>query len=299
MFIAKAMTNRLLHTSDTSAASKHLKGRITSRRNVSSTLWVITVRPEKPIPFIPGQYVTIGLAGDSKIVERPYSLASSPREPELEFFVELVVGGEFTPLLYGVPVGGEVYLRPAAKGRFVYDDQSGRLNHLMIATLTGVAPFVSMVRDFVARAKTGERFSDRIVLLHAASMAGELAYDRELKAIVKEQSWFHYVPTISRIWLDPDWHGERGRVEDIVRKYQDSFGFRPANATAYVCGSPNLIENVRALLNRAGFAPEAIREEMFWLPENAGLPSATLETSPALESSPPISERSSSSNVSP
>ena len=292
------MTNNLSHATDINAAagvtSKHLKGRITSRRDVTATLWIITVRPEKPIAFIPGQYVTIGLPGDRKIVERPYSLASSPREPELEFFIELVADGRFTPQLYDVPVGGEVYLRLAAKGRFVYDHQSGRLNHLMIATVTGVAPFVSMVRDFVARTKAGEGFSHRIVLLQAASTAAELAYDRELAAIATEHSWFHYVPMISRIWLDANWHGERGRAEDVVRKYQDAFGFRPANTTAYVCGNPNLVENVRGLLKRGGFPKESVREEMFWLPEKVELPSAVLVTPPALQAPPPVPARDSS-----
>ena len=91
------------------------------------------------------------------MVERPYSVASSPDEPELEFFLELVPGGELTPQLYQVPVGGEVYLRRMAKGRFLYDSKGNHPNHFMVATVTGVAPYVSMVREFVARADKGNQ----------------------------------------------------------------------------------------------------------------------------------------------
>ena len=285
------MPNNLRHTTNANAdnrvdTSRHVKGRVTSRRDITSKLWVITIRPEKQIPFIPGQYITIGLAGVSKIIERPYSLVSSPRDPDLEFFVELVPDGQLTPQVHDVPVGGEVYLRPVAKGRFVYDDRSGHSNHLMVSTVTGVAPFVSMVRDIVARTKEEEAFSDHVVLLQAASMAEELGYDRELAAIAKERRWFHYIPMISRIWLDVDWHGERGRAEDVVRKYQDLFGFRPTNTTAYVCGNPNLINNVSAMLKRAGFATESIRREMFWMADKSESAEAVPVPPPPLQLSP-------------
>ena len=111
-------------------------------------------------------------------------------------------------------------------------------------------------------------------------------YDRELESIATEQGWFHYVPIISRIWLDVEWKGERGRAEDVVRKYQDAFGFRPANTTAYVCGNPNLVENVRGLLKRGGFPKESVREEMFWLPEKAELPSG-VSVGPGMLQPPP------------
>lgn len=285
------MPNTLRHTTNPNASygvntSKHMRGRLTSRRDITSTLWAITIRPEKQIPFTPGQYVTIGLTGASKIVERPYSIVSSPRDPDLEFFVELVPDGQLTPQLYDVPVGGEVYLRPAAKGRFVYDGKSGHPHHLMISTVTGVAPFVSMVRDIALRTIQGEVFSDSILLLQAASMAEELGYERELEAIANKHGWFHYIPMISRIWLDGDWRGERGRAEDVVRKYQDLFAFRPADTTAYVCGNPNLINNVSGMLKRAGFATDSIRREMFWMADKSESAKAVRVPPPKLRLSP-------------
>lgn len=243
---------------------KYIRGLVTFRREVTSDLWIIRIQPSERIAFLPGQYVTVGLPGSAKMAERPYSIASSPAEPELEFFIERVPSGVLTPELYRVPLGGEVYLRRAAKGKFLYDDQGGHLNHFMVATVTGVAPFMSMVRDLVARGKQERQIGQRIVVIHAASLSSELGYHEVLAAYALEHSWFHYVPTISRSWLDPAWPGERGRAEDIVRKYLDMYGFLPTNTTAYMCGNPNMIRNVKEVLRRAGFHEESVKEEMYW-----------------------------------
>jgi ferredoxin--NADP+ reductase len=240
---------------------KHVKGIVTERRDVTDGLWIVRVRPEQRIQFVPGQYVTIGLPTEEKLVERPYSVASAPQEPELEFFLEVVPGGKLTPHLYEIPTGGEVYIRPSAKGRFSFDDRSGNRDHFMTATVTGVAPFVSMMRDMVASEdKTGHR----ITILHAASISAELAYSVELGSYAKEHRWLQYVATVSRIRSDPEWSGERGRAEDVARKYLDAAGFAPSSTTAYLCGNPHMIRNMEGLLARAGFPKEAVKKEIYW-----------------------------------
>ncbi len=247
--------------------SRHCGAVVTSRRDISSDLWISTIRPDEKIPFLPGQYVTIGFEHDGKLIERPYSVASSPRNDELEFFLELVPGGHLTPHLYDVPVGGRICVRRAAKGRFLFDDKSGHLNHLMAATVTGVAPFASMVREFAEREQAGEAIPYSIVLLHAASVACELGYVDELARLARERRWFRYIPTVSRVWLDPDWKGEVGRAEDIARKYLDSLGFSSADTTAYACGNPSMVENLKALFQRAGFPQGSFKQEVYWVAE--------------------------------
>ena len=128
------------------------------------------------------------------MVERPYSVVSSPHEPELEFFLELVPTGELTPQLYQVPVGGEVQLRRLAKGRFLYDLKSGHPNHFMVATVTGIAPYLSMLRDLVARAAQGEKILHRIVILQGASQSHELGYRDELARYAGMHEWFRLHP---------------------------------------------------------------------------------------------------------
>jgi ferredoxin/flavodoxin---NADP+ reductase len=251
----------------------YLRGMVVERRDLTPQLWIVRIQPEEKLTFTPGQYVTIGLPRGPKIIERPYSLASGPKEAELEFFLELVPGGQLSPLLYEVGVCGEVLIRRAAKGRFAFDRKSMHSNHLMIATVTGVAPYVSMLRDMTQN--PGEqRPGDSVLLLQGAATSTELGYREELAAHERQCEWFRYVPSLSRRWLEPDWQGEAGRVDDIVRKYADAFGFTAERTTAYLCGNPLMIGSVSAILQRAGFARESIREEMYWPAARAGNPVA-------------------------
>src|SRR6202011_3739695 len=119
---------------------------ITKRVDIAPELWMIRIQPDAEFKFIPGQYATLGLEGPDKRRERPYSIVSSPHENELEFFFELVPPGDLTPLLYKLQPGHEVLVRKVPKGRFTLDTQSGRTNHLLVCTVTGVAPFVSYIR---------------------------------------------------------------------------------------------------------------------------------------------------------
>ena len=243
--------------------NKHMRGVVVSRREIGAELWVVRIRPEQKVVFQPGQYVTIGMEASPKMVERPYSVASSPHEEELEFFLELVPHGELTPQLYNVPQGGEVFLRRSAKGRFLLDAASGHPNHFLVATVTGVAPYVSMVRELAARATVPYQ----IAILQAASLSSEFGYYEELTALARAHAWLRYVPTISRTWLDPAWKGEVGRAEDVARKHLDALGFTAADTTAYVCGNPDMIENAKGVLRRAGFAKEQMKEEVYWVAE--------------------------------
>lgn len=246
---------------------KHVPAVVIWRRDISSDLWIVRIRPDEKIDFIPGQYLTVGLPSAERLIERPYSVASSPREAQLEFFLELVPGGHLSPHLYDVPAGGQVYVRRAPKGRFLFDEHSGRLSHFMIATVTGAAPFVSMLREIAARHEEGLPVPYRIALLHAASISRELGYCEELSGYARRYPWFTYIPTVSRPWLDAAWSGELGRAEDVLRKHMDTLGFTSADTTAYACGNPNMIENVKGMLLRSGFPKESVKQEVYWVAE--------------------------------
>ena len=142
---------------------------ITQRVDFSPDLWMIRVRAGGEFHFVPGQYATLGVETNGKRVERPYSIASSPSENEVEFFFELVPAGALTPLLHKLQVGDPLLMRKVPKGRFSLDMQSGRTNHLLISTVTGVAPFVSYVRTLSKEWKEG-RFDGTHNLLDRKSV---------------------------------------------------------------------------------------------------------------------------------
>src|SRR5271165_749649 len=120
------------------------RAKVTRREDFGPDLWMIRVQPSGEFKFAPGQYATLGVQGLDKRSERPYSIASSPHEGEVEFFFELVPHGELTPLLYKMQPGDEMLMRKVPKGRFTLDTTKERVNHLLVCTVTGVAPFVSL-----------------------------------------------------------------------------------------------------------------------------------------------------------
>src|SRR5712664_146000 len=176
-----------------SASDTFLRATITKRTEISKDLWVIRVDPGGPFAFTAGQYATLGVSTAQGLVERAYSIVPSPYEPELEFFFELVPDGDLTPLLYRRTAGDALTIRKRPKGRFLLDQTSGRTNHLLLCTVTGIAPFVSFARTV---------------------------------------PWLTYVPTISRPWDEPDWRGERGRVDDVIRKYANRWSLDAQRTTA-------------------------------------------------------------------
>jgi ferredoxin--NADP+ reductase len=249
------------------SSDKFYRARITKRRDISNDLWVIRADPGGEYQFVPGQYATLGVVSHEKHLERAYSIASAPHEKFLEFFIELVPQGVLTPKLYPYQIGDEITLRKTAKGRFTLDTSSGRTNHLMIATVTGVAPFISFVRSLYHQGMGSKSASpNKLFLIDGASRSLELGYREELARIAAEVPWLTYVPTISRPWDDKSWKGETGRVDELVRKYADSWGLTPENTAAYLCGHPSMIENVKGILKRRGWEKDAVREEVYFIP---------------------------------
>ena len=249
------------------ADDKFFHAKITKREDYASDLWMIRIQPGGEFKYAPGQYATLGVEGPDKRSERPYSIVSSPYEEEIEFFFELVPQGELTPKLYALQQGDELLMRKASKGRFTLDTKLGPTNHLLVSTVTGVAPFVSYVRTLYKDWKEGKFSGEhKLFLLNGASRSWEFGYREELEKFANEVPWLKYVPTISRPWDDPKWKGELGRVDDIVRKYSDQWGLNGSNSIGYLCGHPDMIGHCKGMLQRIGFPKEAIREEIYWIP---------------------------------
>jgi ferredoxin/flavodoxin---NADP+ reductase len=245
------------------AREKFCSAELIERRNVSNTLAIFRFHTADQLPFTAGQYTTIAIQADGDLLERPYSIASSPYEGFIEFFVELIPGGILTPKLWDMNRGSSILIRRRIVGQFTLDRTVSR--HLMMATVTGVAPFVSMLRtQHIDRAR-GNGSSDQLVVIHGASRSADFGpYLNELETLSLD-GWLEYVPTISRPWEEPNWPGETGRVEDVVRKHADRLGINHTNSVAYACGHPQMIQKVKEILLRARFIEDQIREEEYFV----------------------------------
>ena len=240
----------------------HCAAELIERRGVSANLAILRFRVAERPSFTAGQYATIGIAVDGDVVERPYSIVSSPHEPFLEFFIELVPDGHITPKLWELKSGSTVLIRRRIVGQFTLD--TSVTHHLMLATVTGVAPFVSILRTQQIDRARGGTANHQFIVIHGASQSGDFGpYCSELDELSRAE-WLTYIPTVSRPWAEPGWKGETGRVEDIVRKHADQLGFDHTNSVAYACGHPQMVANVKDILARARFSEEQIKEEKYF-----------------------------------
>jgi ferredoxin--NADP+ reductase len=249
-------------------SSRYTTGTLIERVDFSEDLAMFRFETEDALDFTPGQYATLGLEVDGRKILRPYSVVSAPHEPFMEFFLELVPDGALSQQLWKMDVSDTVLIRNRVVGRFTLDDEhENRTHHLMTATVTGIAPYISMIRH--QQYGLAEGFIDEpqeMLILQGASYAREFGlYGEELEKAAAVNDWLTYVRTISRPWEDDMWEGEVGRVEDVVRKYADTDGYDYESAIAYTCGHPQMIEKVKNILRRARFDDDYIREEKYFI----------------------------------
>lgn len=230
------------------------KATVSERKDITHDLAVFKLKPEMPFTFKPGQYATLGING----IERAYSIVSAPHEPFLEVFVELVPHGELTPFMWNLKAGDCTTIRPRAKGIFTMDPNYP--NQVMVCTVTGVAPFVSMIRSYLHQKSSGHHF----YLLQGASFIDEFTYKDEMESLARQcPHLITYVPSCSRPNepRNAGWQGAKGRVNLIVEEYVQRWELDTSNTIVYACGHPGMIEDVRARMSAKSFK---VKEERFW-----------------------------------
>ena len=231
------------------------RARLVERVDYTDDLMVIKMEPQGfDFKFKPGQYCTLGLDG----IERAYSIVSAPHEPFLEIFVELVPEGELTPRMWRMEIGDTMSIRPRPKGIFLMDPSATQ--HLMLGTVTGVAPFVSMVRDHLHYGRDGHHF----YVVEGASYHDEFVYDVELARLAAAHPGaVTFVPAISRPTEERNagWEGATGRLNSIVADQIEKLALDRSQTLIYACGHPGMIEASRKIVTADGWR---WTEERFW-----------------------------------
>jgi len=228
---------------DAAATAPRLQptGRVASVEEVAPDVRIVRVGRPADLQFRAGQYVKVGVAGRRS---GSYSIASAPHEPDLEFCIELIPGGRLSPALFALREGDDVIVTGPAKGRFVFDETARC--HLMVATVTGIAPLRSIVRDVLHRG-----IDAQFIVLHGASHADELPYFAELMAVATSDARVEYRPTVSRpeAARNAGWPHEVGRVDDLACHV--AAGLDPRRTHVYACGHPEMVKRVAAELGSA------------------------------------------------
>lgn len=243
-----------------------IETRIVSRRDWAPGLMSLELEASAA-PFIPGQFVNLGLDLDGDRVKRSYSLASPPGAPS-EVYVSLVPGGGLTPALFERGPGDAVWLDDRALGFFTLDHVPAAERAWLVATGTGLGPFLSMLRS----PTLWQRF-ERIVVVHGVRYVSHLAYADELVRLAREHAGqLDYVPAVTREAPPPG--ALRGRLPALFAtgdlEARLELALDPAKDHVLLCGNPAMITEVQAVLGARGLAkhrprkPGHITIESYW-----------------------------------
>jgi len=229
----------------------------------------ITLDPQIPdLHFKPGQYAELALPssvhGDNgKLVRRQYSIASSANHNRsFEFFIVQVQSGVLSPSICKLEVGSRIWMNEKIKGHFTLDEIPQDKNLLFLATGTGLAPFVSMVRTF----KDQSRWKN-VSIVHGVRLIQDLGYRQELEKLSESDASVRYFPIVSR----ENWNGLMGRIPSLLESNQN-FGFdlNPSDTHILLCGNPEMIDHTVIMLEQKGFTkhskktPGQIHFERYW-----------------------------------
>ncbi len=228
---------------------------VVSVKHYTDRLFSFRITRPQSFRFRSGEFVMIGLPNAEKPVFRAYSIASPAWDEELEFYSIKVPNGPLTSELQKIVPGDTVLLRQKSTGTLVNDALSPAKRLYMIATGTGIAPFASLIRD----PDTYEKF-DEIVLTNTCRDIAELAYGDELIAALRADPLIgelvagrvHYYPTTTR-----EDGARTGRITTLIEsgKLFSDLGvapFDPASDRVMICGSLDMIRDVKALVEKSG-----------------------------------------------
>lgn len=242
---------------------------VTGKILITPDLMILRVRTdESRDKFVAGQYTTIGLMGSEprsansvmpvekassdKMIKRPYSIASANHETQnFEFYISQVKSGMLTPRLFNLTQGRRMWVDTEILGIFHLNETPKDCNIVMIATGTGLAPYISFLRSHIADNK-----NIKMAVFHGAAYPWDLGYYSELKFIEGAFSNFYYFPTLLK--ADETWTGLTGYIEKHLENgiLEDKAGIEitPEKTHFYLCGNPKMVESVSSFLAKKNYS---------------------------------------------
>jgi len=229
---------------------------VTSVHHWNDSLFSFKVTRDAGLRYKNGHFIMIGLKVEDKPLMRAYSIASANYEEEMEFFSIKVDDGPLTSRLQKIQPGDEILISRKPTGTLLVDDLLPGKHLYLLSTGTGLAPFLSIIRD----PYTYEKF-DKVIITHGVRYESELAYqdlilnqlpdDEYLGELVKEK--LIYYPTVTR-----EDYENQGRLTDLLQsgKLYNDLGLPAPNKEDdrfMLCGSPSMLKDFTNILDEQGF----------------------------------------------
>lgn len=229
---------------------------VTSVHHWNDTLFSFTTTRNQGLRFKNGHFTMIGLEIDNKPLLRAYSIASANYEDEMEFLSIKVQDGPLTQHLQKLQVGDDILVGTKPVGTLVADNLLPGKNLYLLSTGTGLAPFMSIIKDF----EIYEQF-DHVILAHGVRYVSELAYQDRIQNELPENEYFgeqvknqlKYYPTVTR---EP--FCNQGRLTDLIESGKLFVDLNlpepdPENDRFMLCGSPSMLKDLCRILDERNF----------------------------------------------
>ncbi|MFT3931235.1 MAG: ferredoxin--NADP reductase [Spongiibacteraceae bacterium] len=229
---------------------------VLSVRHWTDKLFSFTTTRSNTLRFKNGHFIMIGLEVNGRPLMRAYSIASANYEEHLEFFSIKVPDGPLTSLLQHLKVGDPILMSTKPTGTLVTDYLLPGKRLYMLSTGTGLAPFMSIIKD----PETYEKY-EKVILVHGVRNVNELAYDDFITRELPQNEFFGdevkekllYYPTVTR---EP--FRNQGRITDLMisGKLFSDLGMPPMNIEEdrfMLCGSPQMLKDTCAIFDSKGF----------------------------------------------
>ncbi len=230
-------------------------------------LMILRVKTDEPrFEFKAGQFTTIGLLSnesrsansvmpieDTKfdtLITRPYSIASANYDTsEFEFYISQVKSGQLTPRLFNLSQGRRMWIDDKILGVFDLNSVPENSNIVMIATGTGLAPYMSFLRSHIK-----DHQNSKLAVIHGAAYQWDLGYYSELQFIQSAFRNFHYFPTL----LKPDnsWNGLTGYIEKHLEDGvlpNAGIEIDSCKTHFFLCGNPKMVDSVTSFLSKYNY----------------------------------------------
>ncbi len=233
-----------------------LTERVTEVKHWTDTLFSFKTTRNPAFRFKNGHFTMIGLQQENRPLMRAYSIASANYEDELEFFSIKVPDGPLTSQLQNIQPGDEILVSSKPTGTLLLDHLLPGKNLYLISTGTGLAPFMSIIKDPETYAQY-----DKIILTHGCRYVDELAYQETINKSLPNNEYFGellrekllYYPTVTR-----EAFMNQGRITDLLKtgKLPRDLGLaeiNPEQDRFMLCGGPSMLKDCCKILTERGF----------------------------------------------
>jgi ferredoxin-NADP reductase/ferredoxin len=226
-------------------AAGYRSARVLSLRQAAPDVFILRLE-SRDLPYRPGQFLQLRLDG----LSRPYSLASHPAESHLEFHIRRLDGGALSPRLCALREGDSVDIGEAA-GSCHYASIHAGTDLVLAATGTGLAPLIGILKDAIKKEHGGWIF-----LFHGGRTAEDLYFDGEIRELMKKHPRLLYRPALTRASQNGI---ASGRLTELIPPLLKT----PAQCSAFLCGHPDFVRELRLKLFLAGLPSARILADAF------------------------------------